>query len=178
MKSRPIIMLDFDEVIVLNRLGDPGGFAAISPNPPPDIWERLFHQPATQTLVAAITEHDARVVITTSWLRFMLRDAFEDLFRKTSLEVLSGNLHESWEALPNRGDTRGGAIDRWLKVNHHGEPYVVLDDELSGTGLRGSVHDRRQRVVFCEADVGLHPKHLPLIRAALSTPPEEIFKNA
>lgn len=171
MNRRPIILLDFDEVIVLNRPGDVGGFDVISPNPPPELWERLFHKPATLTLVEAITEHHARVVITTSWLRFMMRDAFEHIFRKTALEVLSESLHDSWEAPQNRGETRAQAIDRWLTENHHGEPYVILDDELSGTGLRKSVHERRKRVVFCKADVGLTHGHLPFIRAALSKTP-------
>lgn len=171
MNTRPIIMLDFDEVIVLNRPGDFGGFDVISRNPPPGLWERLFHQPAVQTLVQAITEHHAQVVITTSWLRFMTRDAFEDLFKKTALEVLSENLHGAWEALPERSDTRAQAIDRWLAANHRGEPYVILDDDRSGTGLRNSVHDRRKRVIFCEMDVGLEPGHLPFMRAALTRVP-------
>ena len=79
MSARPIILLDFDEVIVLNRPGDIGRFDVISPNPPPEVWECLFHKPAIQTLAQAITEHQARVVITTRWLRFMLRDAFEHI---------------------------------------------------------------------------------------------------
>lgn len=171
MHRQPIILLDFDEVIVLNRPGDIGGFDVISTHPPPDLWKRLFHKPATQTLVDAITAHQARVVITTSWLRFLMRDAFEHIFRQAALEVLSANLHDSWEAPQNRGETRAHAIDRWLINNHHGEPYVILDDELSGTGLRKSIHERRRRVVFCKVGVGLTPAHFPLIEAALSKPP-------
>lgn len=171
VNRRPIILLDFDDVIVLNRPGDVGGFDVMSPNPPLDLWERLFHKPATQTLVEAVTAHQARVVITTSWLRFMMRDAFEHIFKQTALEVLTESFHDAWEAPQNRGESRAQAIDRWLKENHHGEPYVILDDELSGTGLRKSVHERRKRVVFCKVDVGLTPGHLPLIRAALSKEP-------
>lgn len=158
-------------MIVLNRPGDVGGFDVTSSDPSPETWKRLFHQPATQALVGAVTEHHARIVITTSWLRFMMRDAFEHIFKQTALEVLAESLHESWEAPQNRGETRAQAIDRWLRVNHQGEPYVVLDDELSGTGLRNSVHERRRRVVFCRVDVGLTHGHLPFIRAALSKTP-------
>jgi hypothetical protein len=165
---RPIILLDFDEVIVLNRPGDVGGFDVIFSDPPQETWMGLFHKPAIQTLVDAITEHQARVVITTSWLRFMMREGFERVFERTALEVISKSLHESWEAPQHRGETRAQAIDRWLSDNHHGEPYVILDDELSGTGLRTSLHEQRKRVVFCEVDVGLTHSHLPFIRAALS----------
>jgi hypothetical protein len=171
MNLRPIIMLDFDEVIVLNRPEDVGGFDAISANPPPDFWKRLFHRPAMTTLVEAISTHQARIVITTSWLRFLGRDGFEHIFKQTELDVLSESLHDCWEAPQNRGETRAQAIDRWLEVNHRGEPYIILDDEFSGTGLRKSIHDRRKRVIFCKVDVGLHEGHLPTIRAALSKAP-------
>lgn len=166
---RPIVFLDFDDVIVLNRPGDVGGYDVIAPNPPPELWSRLFHPPAVQTLVEAITEHHARVVITTSWLRFMLRDGFERIFKLTGFAIVSESLHDVWEAPQNRGETRAMAIDRWLDANHRGEPYVILDDELSGTGLRGSAHEERGRVVLCEENVGLHRGHLRAIRAALST---------
>lgn len=172
MSSRPIIFLDFDDVLVLNRPGQFGGYDVIAPNPPPELWSRLFHVPATQVLVDAIAEHGARVVITTSWLRFMMRDGFERLFTRTGLNVLNESLHDAWEAPQNRGETRAQAIDRWLAAHHRGEPYVVLDDELSGTGLRHSVHEKRGRVVLCQEDVGLHRGHGLFIRAALSRPSE------
>ncbi|MBB2486828.1 hypothetical protein H5407_16495 [Mitsuaria sp. WAJ17] len=154
MSNRPVILLDFDDVIVLNRPGEFGG----------------FHVPATQVLVEALTEHGAQVVITTSWLRFMMREAFQNLFTNTGLEVLSKNMHDAWEAPQNRGETRAQAIDRWLAAHHRGEPYVILDDELSGTGLLRSVHDRRGRLVLCKENVGLHQGHMAAIRAALSRP--------
>ena len=80
----PIIFLDFDDVIVLNRPGDYGGYDVIAPNPPPEVWLRIFHPPAMETLVETITEHNARVVITTSWLRFMSREAIERVFKLTN----------------------------------------------------------------------------------------------
>ena len=169
--THPIIFLDFDDVVVLNRPGQFGGYEVIAPNPQPEMWRQLFNVPSTQTLVQAIAEHDARVVITTSWLRFMLRESFEQLFSKACLKVLAQSLHAAWEAPQNRGETRAMAIDSWLAKHHCGEPYVILDDEMSGTGLRGSVHDGRRRVVLCEKDIGLHPGHLMAIRAALSEVP-------
>jgi hypothetical protein len=130
----------------------------------------LFHVPAAQVLIEALDEHDARVVITTSWLRFMLRDGFERLFAKVGLDVLNDRLHDAWEAPQNRGETRALAIDRWLAAHHLGESYVILDDELSGTGLRNSVHEQRGRLVLCKEGIGLHRRHLAYIRAALSNP--------
>ena len=170
MSLHPVIFLDFDDVIALSRPGEFGGYDVIAPNPPPELWRRLFHVPATQVLLEALAEHDARVVITTSWLRFMLRDGFERVFIMTGLEVLNERMHDAWKAPQNHGETRAQAINRWLAAHHRGEPYVVLDDELSGTGLRNSVHEQRARLVLCHENVGLHRGHLPYIRSALSNP--------
>ena len=51
-------------------------------------------------------------------------------------------------------------------MNYRGEPFVVLDDELSGTGLRASRLDRDGQVVFCEKNVGLHRGYLSMVRRA------------
>ena len=171
MSIRPLIFLDFDDVIVLNGPGQFGGYDVIAPNPPPELWSRLFHVPATQVLVEALTEHGARVVITTSWLRFLMREGLERLFTMTGLAVLNESLHDAWEAPQNRGETRAQAIDRWLAAHHRGEPYIILDDELSGSGLRRSVHQKRGRLVLCKEGVGLHRGHLALIRSALTKSP-------
>ena len=166
---RPLLFLDFDDVIVLNLPGQFGGYDVIAPNPPPELWSQLFHAPATQVLEEVLAEHDARVVITTSWLRFMMWDGFERLFTMAGLEGLSDRLDDAWEAPQNRGETRAQAIERWLAAHHRGEPYVILDDELSGTGLSRSMHEQRGRLVLCKEGVGLHRGHLPAIHAALRT---------
>ncbi len=165
---QPIVLLDFDDVIVLNGPGRFSGYDVISPNPPPELWANLFHPPATDVLFEVLTEYDARVVITTSWLKFMMRDGFERLFDRTGLGFVKDRMHVAWEALQNRGETRAQAIGRWLASHHRGEPYVILDDELSGTGLTRSVHERRGRLILCKQDVGLHRGHLPAIQGALS----------
>jgi len=148
------------------------GVLLLAPNPPPELWSRLFHAPATEVLVEAISEHRAQLVLTTSWLRFLPREGFEQLFAKTGLEVLATSLHDAWEAPQNRGETRAEAIDRWLAAHHRGEPYLILDDELSGTGLRHSVHDKLGRLVLCKERVGLLREHMAAIRSSLSRPCE------
>ena len=168
VQTRPLVFLDFDEVIKLNPEGALGGYDVLAPDPPPEIWDELFHPPAIEVLMVVLDRWNPHLVITTSWLRFMLREALEYVFAKTGLERLSGELHQAWEAPQNARETRCGAVDRWLAANHRGEPYVVLDDDLSGTGLRGSPHARAGRVIFCEKEVGLSMSHLPAIEKALT----------
>jgi hypothetical protein len=163
--ARPLLFLDFDDVICT---GQPyGGQHVFSSDKPADLWARLWHPPAVQALLEVMQEHRPRVILTTAWLRRMEREGFEALFALTGLAHVGNSLHDAWEAPQDRNATRLQAIERWLEARHQGEPFVVLDDTDSGTGLSGSRLDRAGRVVLCKAGVGLHAGHLPLVRKAL-----------
>lgn len=165
---RPLVFLDFDDVICINSVY--GGYDVLAPNPPADIWEKLFHPPAVQTLLTIIEVHQPWVVITTSWLRFMDRPAVETILSRAGLAPVAAALHPlAWDAEQLHGTTRFDAIARWLEKHHQGEPLVVLDDEASGTGLRGSKLYKAGRVVLCEVGVGLHIGHLAAVAKALKS---------
>ena len=168
--NQPLLFLDIDDVLVLNRPGDFGGYDVLAPDPPPELWQRLIHRPAAQILLEILDLASPRVVITSSWLRFMPRETFERMFVETGLVRVGHALHAAWEAPPLRGEDRCCAIDTWLVRHHAGEPYAILDDDLSGTGLRSSVHDRDKRVTFCEVGIGLHRGHMQAITSALALP--------
>jgi hypothetical protein len=163
----PLVFLDFDDVICLNA--PYGAYDLLAPNPPDDLWTRLFHEPAVRTLEVIVTEFDPQVVITTSWLRFMERAAIEHVLMKCAMSFVAERLHAAWEAPGVLGKSRLQVIEAWLQKNHLGEPFVVLDDALSGTGLSGSRWHRQGRVVLCKVDEGLHERHLAQVRRALST---------
>lgn len=165
----PIIFLDFDDVIALNTIYS--GYDVISPGAKPtDLYIKLFHPPAVTLLLHVVEVHKPLVVITTSWLRFFERDGMEQLLRKTTMAAVANALHDAWEAPALRGMSRLEQIDVWLALHHKSEPYVILDDVLSGTGLLKSSHDLDNRVVFCAEGIGLHEGHLPQINTALATP--------
>jgi hypothetical protein len=164
----PTIFLDFDDVICLNC--PYGGYDVMTKPWPNDLWELLFAAEAKAVLLDVLQQTSARVVITTSWLRFLERPAFEAVFKETGLAAVAAALHPSWDAPEDRDMTRSAAIDRWLSRQHAGEPYVVIDDEQSGTGLKGSKHDKQGRVVLCAAGVGLRMTDFPAVITALRTP--------
>ncbi|MDM0054028.1 HAD domain-containing protein [Variovorax sp. J22R115] len=162
----PIIFLDVDDVICINA--PYGGYDVVAPDRPADLWEKLFHPAAVDTLLTILSEHRPHVVLTTSWLRMMDREGFEVLFRRTGLDELSRALHpKAWEAPQARGETRLEAIEKWLAANRKDEPFVILDDPLSGTGLIDSSLFNNGRVVLCELSVGLTADHLAIVRRAL-----------
>jgi hypothetical protein len=167
-KGRPLLFLDFDDVICLNK--PYGGHDVIqsSSNAPADLWDRLWNPPSVNALRDILAKHSPSIVITTSWLRFMERDGFVSLFRRTGLETVAESLHEAWEAPQTHGSTRLAAVETWLCKHHAGQSFVVLDDVQSGTGLRGSRLDKAGCVVLCEADVGLQEQHLHVVDKAFS----------
>lgn len=165
LPSRPLLFLDIDDVLCLNA--PYGGYDVVVAPRPEDLWTKLFAPGAVDTLLAAIEEHRPRVVLTTSWLRLLDKQDFEGVFQATGLGQLAERFHEHWDAPQNSGETRLEAIERWLLRHHRGEPFVVLDDTLSGTGLAGSRIDLMGRLVLCEVNVGLHAGHVAAIHRAL-----------
>lgn len=162
-----VLFLDFDDVFCLNK---PYGGYDVFQNfdaRPADLYERLWHQPAVAVLLAILQEHRPRVVLTTSWLRLMDRDGFEDLFHRTGLSEVCRLLHSAWCAPAKPGERRLDAIESWLELNKPEGPFVVLDDMYSGTGLEGSWLDKAGCVVLCVPGIGLQPVHLEHVRRAL-----------
>ena len=165
-QRKAILFLDFDDVICLNR--PYGCYDVLVRDPPGDLWERLFHTPAVDTLLKIMEEHQPGVVITSSWLRFLPRQGIETLMRKTRLGPVADALHTAWEAPQNAASGRLQAIQLWLTANHGGEAIVILDDERSGTGLHGSKLDKAGCVILCVENVGLHEGHLPAVALAFA----------
>lgn len=162
-----VLFLDFDDVFCLNKpYGGYDVFQSFDARPA-DLYERLWHQPAVDVLRSILQEHKPRVVLTTSWLRMMERDGFEDLFRRTGLTEVCRLLHGAWCAPAKPGERRLEAIESWLNLNKPEGPFVVLDDEHSGTGLEGSWLDEAGCLVLCVPGIGLQPFHLEHVRRAL-----------
>jgi hypothetical protein len=164
----PVIFLDFDDVLCLNNPYGGYDVARSAYEAPADLWEKLFHRPSVDVLLDIVREHEPQVVVTTSWLRFLDREGMESLLARTRLAFLNTTLHEHWDAPQMRQETRLSAIERWLASHHRGEPFVVLDDSLSGTGLAGSHLDKNGHVVWCAEGVGLTSAHIDQVRRALA----------
>lgn len=163
---QPLLFLDFDDVICLNR---PFGFydvIAADPPPTPEVWERLFDAGASAILQEVISAWRPRVVITSSWLMFLDHGGMLALLERTRLPCVAPALHPAWEAPPARGMTRWQSINAWLLAHHRGEPFAILDDPRSGSGLMKSPAHRQGRVVWCEEGVGLQDHHIGLLESA------------
>lgn len=145
---RPLLFLDLDDALCVNSMY--GGSDVVALDKPADLWEKLFHPLAVATLPELVDEVDPRNIMTTSWARFIEHQGFVDVFDKTGLLAVAARLHGRRVAEPLHGATRRDAIDRWMAQHFRGEPYAILDDKVSGTGLEESRHDKAHRVVWCE----------------------------
>lgn len=167
---RPLLFLDFDDVICLNTPYGGYDVAMSGKEKPEDLWTKLWHEPAVRVLTQVLEAHNPYVIITSSWLRFLDRRGVADVFKATGLERVAESLHPAWEAPQSRGCSRFEAISGWLDCHHRSEAFAVLDDNLSGTGLAGSTLDNQGRVVLCEVGVGLTHSHFRKIHEALVRP--------
>lgn len=169
MRPLPIIFLDLDDVIVLNRGAsfDKHHLDELDDN----ICRQLIHPPAGHALTELIDKFAPSIVVTSNWVRFTSRVAFERLLRLGVYEQAALSLHDAWCASRRAGATRVQVIEAWLAEHHRDEPYIVIDDPDSGSSLLGTVHDKAGRVLLCPVGTGLHHGHLSFIRAALMAPP-------
>jgi hypothetical protein len=164
--SDPILFLDLDDVVVLDR---PSAFDKHRVHElEAELCRQVIHPPAGQAFIELLEGSPAKVVVTSNWLRFTSRPAFERLFRLAGYPQVADALHEFWCAPKRSPASRLQVIDEWLSEHHHGEPYCIVDDTDSGPSLLGSSHDKASRVLLCTVGVGLHRGHIPFVREALA----------
>lgn len=173
ISSRPLLLLDIDDVLALNThySGRQARSAIFRPERvPADLYERLFSRYAVAATNALLLEFNPRVVLTTSWLMLFSREQFLDLFKKTGVNIGDAELHEHWDAQEDHGVGRATAIGKWLADHHQGENLLILDDFCSGAELIDSPWRRSGHVVPCEKNVGFNDELLEAERKAIQAP--------
>ena len=180
----PIVFLDIDDVLCLN---DPyGGSDALDAvmgrhADPESVLREIFAASPKRVLESIHEEMGGRLryVISSSWRRAFSREHIERVFQAAGVGFVAVGLHDKWETPGRLGPAdRIAEIEAWLRRYHQGEPFVVVDDDYSGTTLIGIdeqvEHPLAARVVLCPVGVGLTVEHLPIILNALRRPCAEI----
>lgn len=181
---RPLLFLDFDDVICLNTKFD--GYDAIealgrlerepglSLGDPEfaQLWQGLFDEQARAHLKALDDEFQPVYVLSTSWRNFMNRPTLEAILRSNGLAFVAENLHDAYKtprASLGLGDnSRTYEINYWLSDNPgFGDRWVVLDDEYSGSlFIDWHIEADRNYIVLCKVNVGLTAVEYELLREA------------
>jgi hypothetical protein len=182
-KPSPIVFLDIDGVLCLgapyNGYDIEACFNGDHPTPHL-VHEQVFACEPKRALAELSSDFDGtlRFVISSSWRQTFDRRQLAHIFRKSGLGFVVKQLFRcpKW-ATPIHGglDKRADEIGSWLKRHHRGEPFVILDDEWSGSTLveldGRPGHPWTGRIVLCKVDTGLTLAHLPGIRKVLQTSP-------
>lgn len=163
--GRPIVFLDIDDVLCLNRpysgfdvwhacRNKHGGAEAVLAN--------AFGCEAKETLTAVHTQlGPIRFVLSSSWRLDFTRAEIERVFACNGLDfVVTGFAgDDSWATPVSAFGVRAEEIQSWLTRHHRGESFIVLDDAASGMELAdcAAMPDNPlfKRVVLCEVGVGL-----------------------
>lgn len=177
--KKPVIFLDFDDVICLNQRY--GGYdileaySCVARSGTPidvedELWREIFDISAKRNLLQIHEKFSPQYVLSTSWRWFFDRNMLEQTLKMTELGFVAANLHEDWSTpLITRGAHRAAEISRWLSSHPESEAsWAVLDDKLSGTGFFAWPHDRRKFVVLCHEGIGFQENELRLLNQLLT----------
>ena len=175
---RVVLFLDIDDVLCLNQ--PYGGYdvaLALSPTSrgkkntaPPGLWDKLFDATACEHLRRIDEEFHPVYVLSTSWARVLDDEKLRDALSRGGLGFVVDNLHPDM-VTPNISGRSGrwAEISVWVQTHPtFASSWVVLDDELSGTGLDvEQPSENLSFIVRCRENVGLTEPEYVKLRAAL-----------
>nr|WP_269473989.1 HAD domain-containing protein [Variovorax sp. RA8] len=160
-----MLFLDLDDVVCLNHpYGGCDVALALSPNSrgaktaPLGLWDQLFNAVASAHLRRIDEEFRPTYVISSSWARVLDDGNLRVALSRGGLAFVVDSLHHDLVTPTIRGRTnRWAEISAWLQGHpEFASNWVVLDDELSGTGLdHGPASETLQFIVKCRENVGV-----------------------
>lgn len=175
--ARPIIFLDFDDVLCLNS--PYGGYdakialahrgAEQESDAGPALWSNLFDAAAKRNLQTVDEQFSPQYVLSTSWTWLFEKDELIDVLQRCGLNFVANNLHESWttpkQAKPG---LRAAEVRGWLALHpESGHAWAVLDDKYSGTGFKNWSRQALSQVVLCQVGVGFQRLELEQMQSLL-----------
>ena len=179
---RPILFLDFDDVICLNNKGF-GGYDALEALGKvqkgeakvadfQNIWDVLFDKACVKNLRLINDEFQPIYVISSSWTRFMNEDAVRAVLFHGGLPFVCENIHVDWETVKIASTLRSTEVGHWLdRHQEYKDHWVAIDDIQSGTGWIDwdTGESNNEFVVLCDVDIGLKQFEYTRLRTALQT---------
>jgi hypothetical protein len=160
---RAVIFLDFDDVLAVHREHNSSqvlaAFKQSTLDDIPELWDHVFHHSARTNLRSLHDEFTPLYVISSSWTLHFDREQICEVLRRTGLSFVVDHLHRDWCTPRHGGSYRLTEIEGWLDMHSPDTPLpcLVLDDELSGQSIRGSLLEKH--AVLCDASVGFtYPK--------------------
>lgn len=168
---RPVVFLDMDDVLCLNRQYTSVQMIMCFQEGRmdwPELWADLVDAAAAANLRTLHEEFAPLYVVSTSWATYLNRAQMCDVFSRTQLQFVIGNLHQEWVTPRARSSSRRDEIDWWLEEFCTGaQPFIVLDDTASGWSLARSPLALDGHVVLCDVGSGFTLEKLEEARQRL-----------
>lgn len=171
--TRPLLFLDFDDVICLNA--PYGGYAAKAAidagvfHSAQDMHEKLFDNEAKKFLAAIDEEFKPLYVLSTSWRSMFQLHQLVEILNYCGLQFVTAGLHQEWATpVQTKQGLRAAEIKSWLRLYpEFSDSWVVLDDKLSGSGFKMWNSEERFYVVLCQEHVGFREAEYVQLSTAL-----------
>lgn len=168
---RPIVFLDMDDVLCLDKVHHSGQMLKIFEQTVPDypeLWERIVDRGAAENLRELHAEFEPSYVISSSWATYLDRARMCEALTRTRLQFVVENLHEEWRTPRARSSSRRDEIEWWLDAHREpSQPFIILDDTWSGTGLPHSPLALDGHLILCRSGYGFTKKRLKEARRQL-----------
>jgi hypothetical protein len=162
--ARPLVFLDMDDVLCLDDVHHSGQMLKIFEQKIqdyPEMWERLVDASAAENLRQLHAEFKPVYVISSSWATYLDREKMCEALTRTKLQFVVENLHAEWRTPRALSSSRRDEIDWWLEAHREPrQPFIIIDDSCSGTGLAHSPLALDGHVVLCRSGYGFTKKRL------------------
>jgi len=171
VQPRPIVFLDMDDVLCLSDQFGSREMLRIIQQESPDraeLWAGLVDAAAAVNLYELHLEFMPLYVISSSWATYLDQDQMCQVLIRTKLQFVVDNMHAEWRTPRALSSSRRDEIDWWLAAHREPtQPFLVIDDTYSGTGLAYSPLAQNGRVVLCRSGYGFTKKRLKEARYQL-----------
>jgi len=168
---RNIVFLDMDDVLCLDNAHHSGQMLKIFEKTIPDypeMWECLVDAGAAENLRQLHVEFNPTYVISSSWATYLNREQMCEALTRTQLLFVVENLHDEWRTPRSLSSSRRDEIEWWLEAQREpGQPFIIIDDNWSGTGLAYSPLAGNGHVILCKSGFGFTKKRLKEARRQL-----------
>lgn len=162
--NRSLVFLDMDDVLCLDDVHHSGKMLKIFQQTVPDypeIWEFIVDADAAQNLFQLHAEFKPIYIISSSWATYLNREKMCEALTRVRLQFVVENLHTEWRTPRALSSTRRDEIEWWLEEHHEpSQPFIIIDDSGSGTGLAHSPLAANGQVILCRGGYGFTKKRL------------------
>jgi hypothetical protein len=166
-----LVFLDMDDVLCLDNVHHSGIMLKIFKQEIldyPELWERIVDASAADNLRQLDVEFNPAYVISSSWATYLDKEKMCQALNRMQLQFVVESLHVEWRTPRALSSSRRDEIEWWLEAHREPcQPFIIIDDSWSGTGLAYSPLAGNGHIILCKSGLGFTKKRLQEARRQL-----------